>query len=310
MTTVENGVQIITEARYAIVAVYCLQLYEWFANGSKEIDLVHRSRWTSVKVGYLLCRYYPLAIWPFVMFAYVGRHTYEACLNIGLPVHALLAPCQLFPQGVMLMRAYAFCGRDKRILVLLLVCYAGLFAINIWSFCINFQIMPEVVYIAFGNTGCYPYYDTGAVGFRIGYSMLAATSMDVVSLAVVLVHCFRNNSREISLGRYIVDQGLLSFAFVIGLNVAAACIFFNRKSLHNGIGLPFILIISNLIACRIILNLRRRLSPTESEIEAAHSQIVREALMRLDEGSCDVWLMEGEVVDRYTTHTYRIATIS
>ncbi|KAF8075208.1 hypothetical protein FPV67DRAFT_1777900 [Lyophyllum atratum] len=296
--TLTVALEIITEARYAIVAVYCLQLYEWFATARQEVELVHSSRWTSVKVAYLLCRYYTLLIWPVVIYAYVGDHTFKLCSHLGAPVHALLAPCQLFPQAVMLMRAYAFCGRDKRILALLLVCYGGLAAVDIWSFFTHITILPEFVFIIVGNTGCYPYYGKGYMGFRIGYSMLAATLMDLVSLGIVLLYCFRHNTRQISLARYFVHQGLLSFGLIVVVNVATAGVFFDQDSPHNGLGLPFILIVSNLIACHRILDLRRKVMPTDSQIAMQHSEIVREGLRtRSYDAAHDDWLMQDEDIE-------------
>ncbi|KAG6909796.1 hypothetical protein DXG01_015289 [Tephrocybe rancida] len=291
-TTLLDAVLIIQEARYAIVAVYSLQVYEWFVTLDKEIDLVsanetrqryelvltainqiHKARWTSVKVTYLLCRYYTLFLWPIVMAAYCRAWSWNFCNRWGPPVHVLFMPCQLFPQGkpgeerhetctnparssfkrsaVMLMRAYAFSGRDKRILALLLTCYAGLCAVDIWSFCTHISTLPEILFLALGGTGCYPYYGVGYMGFRIGYSMLAATLMDLISLIIVLMHCSRNANREVSLARYFVNQGLVSFGLVIAVNIIAATFFFNQKSPHNGLGLPFIMVVSNLIACRV-----------------------------------------------------------
>ncbi|KAG6902343.1 hypothetical protein C0995_001140 [Termitomyces sp. Mi166 len=250
-TTLSDAVQIIREARYAIVAVYCLQLYEWFATLNKEIELIHKSRWTSVKVAYLLCRYYPLLLWPIVIVAYCGTWSYDFCSRFGPAVHVLFMPCQLFPQAVMLMRAYAFSGRDKRILALLLMCYAGLVVVDIWTFCTHISTIPEIVFVVLGGTGCYPYYGKGYMGFRIGYSMLAATLMDLVSLSIVLTVCLGKRNRGVSLARYFCKQGLIAFGLVIAVNVTAAGFFFNQSSPHNGLGLPFIMVVSNLIACRV-----------------------------------------------------------
>lgn len=288
-----TAIEIIIEGRYAIVAVSSLQLYEWFAAISMEVELVHGSRWSSVKIAYLLCRYYPLLLWPLVMMAYAGSYTWQACTRLGPAVYILLGPCQLFPQAVMLMRAYAFSGRDRRILVLLLTCYAGLVAVDIWSFCTHITVLPEIVYMLLGKTGCYPYFGKGFMGFRIGYSMVAATSMDLISLTIVLVHCVRTRTQEISLARYFVNQGLVSFGLALAVNIGAAGFFFNQKSPHNGLGLPFVLVVSNIIACRVILDLRRKVSPTDSELAYQHSHLVREALRTRSAGSShDGWLMQ------------------
>lgn len=45
-----------------------------------------------MKIGYLLCRYYPLFYYPVVLWAYCGNHQPALCKIVVRPVHALLAP--------------------------------------------------------------------------------------------------------------------------------------------------------------------------------------------------------------------------
>lgn len=103
----------IDQVRYSMVAMGALQIYEWLAGYvleyslcslpfmtllglislEQEIRLVHRNRWTLIKTLYMLCRYYPLLVWVVVLWAYVGNHSYELCMNAVHPAYALLAPC-------------------------------------------------------------------------------------------------------------------------------------------------------------------------------------------------------------------------
>ncbi|KAG6849472.1 hypothetical protein H0H93_008141 [Arthromyces matolae] len=252
-----DAIEIIQEARYAIAAVYCLQIYEWLSTLRNEIEVMHtRSRWTTVRVAYLICRYYPLLLWPVVIVAYCGTWSYQFCT-------------------VMLMRAYAFTGRDKRVLILLLGCFSGLLAVDIWAFCTDITTLPEIAFITMGGTGCFPYYGKGFLGFRIVFN--DGGYIDGSSLSDSLA-C-----------------GLKGFAFVIVANVIAAGLFFkyriipnftnqrsprdsSQNSPHNALGLPFALAISNLIACRVILGLRKKGMPTETLLNAQNSFLVRDAL--------------------------------
>lgn len=45
-----------------------------------------------MKIGYLLCRYYPLLYYPVVLWAYCGNYQPSFCKKVVRPVHALLAP--------------------------------------------------------------------------------------------------------------------------------------------------------------------------------------------------------------------------
>jgi len=268
----------INDARYAMAAMLALQLYEWLALLDKEIDLIYKSRLTKINVAYLLCRYYPAALWIVLMWAIVGDHPTNLCLRVVKPVNALLAPCQFISQGIMMMRAYAFTSRDYRVLVLLGFCYAILVGINIWVFCTNISV-PVELYAVLGETGCFPNYGLGFMALRIGYTILAATLMDLVSLTVVLVYCYKCRAREVSLGRYFVNQGLIAFAFVCVINIICVASYFRPPSYRSGTGLPMILVLPNIVACRVILQLRSRCLPSDTEISRRNSRLVREALI-------------------------------
>jgi hypothetical protein len=73
------------------------------------------------------------------------------------------------------MRAYAFTARNRRVLILLGVCYAILIGINIWVFCFHIDI-PVQLYIILGRTGCFPNYGVGVMAVRIGVSVIKALS--------------------------------------------------------------------------------------------------------------------------------------
>ncbi|EAU90383.1 hypothetical protein CC1G_00767 [Coprinopsis cinerea okayama7 len=301
------GANAIQEARYAIGAVYALQIYEWFTGLEKEIRLVYHAKWNSVKVAYLLCRYYPLLLWPVVMWAYLLDHPEALCARSGKPIHVLLAPCQFFPQAVMFMRAYAFSGRSSTVLAILSMCYVALVGVDLWAFCIGVKMPPKLFYWAFGGeSGCFPDYGSDVMGLRIGFSMLAAVLMDLVSLVTVLIYCKRESDhRGGSLTRYFIKQGLSSFVTVTVVNAAAAITFFKPPSYHTGVGLPLILVVPNLVACRVILQLRRKVSPTETELWREHSMLVNEALATTER---DMWLMDSEE-DLPSSHTHTLRTL-
>ncbi|TEB21960.1 hypothetical protein FA13DRAFT_1799296 [Coprinellus micaceus] len=298
LADLEWGLNSIQEARFALAAMYGLQVYEWFDCIGKEIKLIQRARWSSIKISYLLCRYYPLLCWPVVMWAYMGNHSSTTCAKVGKPVHILLFPYQCFSQGVMLMRAYAFTGRDRRVLMLLCTCYAILLGVNFWAFCTHLSMPPPEYFLFLGPMGCFPNYGSGVMAIRIGLSMLAATLMDLVSLITVLIYCKRQSAfKGGSLAEYFIGQGLGSFIIITIINVAAAIAFFKPPSFHSGLGIPLSVIVPNLIACRVILQLRRRVTLTPTELSRQYSAIVRFGLERMereDESERDVWLMDSE----------------
>ncbi|KAJ6581042.1 hypothetical protein B0H19DRAFT_491582 [Mycena capillaripes] len=286
LTPARNSIQIV---RNGVFAVYCLSIYEWFDTLPTELELIYPSRWNSVKVAYLLCRYYQLFVWPLVIFAYGPNHTAQTCAKLTQIVTAFLLPMQLFAPGVMLMRAYAFAGRSIRVLVLLLGCYATLVGIDIWFFCFNVVPMSDIAFEFLGGTGCFPDYTAAHGGTHLVIAMSASLVMDLVSLSIIATHCLRTHSTGGSLGRIFISQGLGAFGVVLIVHGIALGTYFSPQSFHNGIGLPYILIISNLMACRLILDLRRKAQPTETEILRQHSLLVDKAFE-----NTDLWVIEEE----------------
>ncbi|KAJ6485737.1 hypothetical protein C8R45DRAFT_828674 [Mycena sanguinolenta] len=294
-----NTIQII---RNGVYSVYCLALHEWL-----EMYAIYLSRWNSIKVAYLLCRYYHLLLWPLVIYAYGGNHTAQTCSKLTQIVTSLFLPMvrDLFPDyicltersnclpqqiytAVMLMRAHAFAGRNIRVLVLLLVFYAALTGINIWFFCFNVDVMADFVFELFNGTGCFPDYATNKGGEHLVLSQGASLIMDLVSLSIIIIYCLRTRSTRGSLGRLFISQGVSSNSSIVFVS-APSPLCWRPQGYHNGIGLLYILVISNLMACRIILDLRRKALPTETEILRQHSFLVDQALE-----SSDLWVIEED----------------
>ncbi|KAJ6605827.1 hypothetical protein B0H10DRAFT_601946 [Mycena sp. CBHHK59/15] len=276
-----NSIQIV---RAGVIAVYCLSIYEWLETLSDEVDLVYPSRWNSVKLAYFLCRYYPLLVWPTVIYAYVENHTAQTCAKLTPAVSYALLPMQSFAQGVMLMRAYAFAGRNVKILFVLCSCYAGLLGVNIWFFCTQVVPLPDETYEILGGTGCFPDYAASGGTLHLIVGMAAAILMDLVSLSIIAIYCLRKRSIQGSLGRTFINQGLFAFGVVIAVQSVSLGTYFNPAGYHNGVGLPYILVIPNLIACRLILDLRRKALPTETQILRRNSLLVDNAF-----ASSDLW---------------------
>ncbi|KAH7928472.1 hypothetical protein BV22DRAFT_1030786 [Leucogyrophana mollusca] len=78
--------------RNGFVAVYALQVYEWLLMLDDEYTLIHRSAWTSIKVAYLVCRYYPLLVFPFQLWGWMGDHAPRVCQRVIHPLYATLIP--------------------------------------------------------------------------------------------------------------------------------------------------------------------------------------------------------------------------
>lgn len=180
-------VNLIQLGRYPIIAITWITFYEWILTMGMEVELIHQKKWTSVKIAYLLCRYYPMIYFPVLSWAYVGNHDPRLCPHVVVPLQILQAPLQIIPHAVMMMRAYAFTGRNRKILIGLSLLYIALIAVNLRVFITENTLPSEGFYDILGPMGCFPNYGIPSMAARMGYVMIAAVVTDGVSLAVILV---------------------------------------------------------------------------------------------------------------------------
>lgn len=290
------------DARYGLLAAETLILCEWLNCLHDEISLVLRSPWSSVKMAYLTCRYYPLVYWPIISWAYVKNHQPKLCEKLARPAHGFALPLILAAQAVLLMRAYAFAGRHWAVGALLSTCYAFVVGTHIWFFLINIPtvtVSPEA-YPAidmFGGIGCFVDYRARTLGGRLFLAMLAVVFTDIVSLTIVIICCIRRPSRQTPLGRYFLRQGLGAFTVTSLISGVALGLYFSAHSSYGGSSLPLVFLIPDLVACRLILQLRRRVIPSETQISRQNSRIIRDALSSRTTNrqlATDVWVMEPD----------------
>ncbi|KAH6915796.1 hypothetical protein BKA70DRAFT_470338 [Coprinopsis sp. MPI-PUGE-AT-0042] len=287
----------IATARYSILAVQAIQIYEWIVNIREEFRLVTHSAWSSVKVTYLLCRYYPLIFWPIMEWAFVGNHDPRLCQSLVGPIHGLFGFLSLPAGAVLFLRAYAFSGRDRGVLVMLSLSYLFVVGTHVWMFLIDVphfgtaanNRLEQVV----GGIGCFPDYRTFALGKRLWVAMLASFIMNLMSLVIVVYYCLRRYNGQTSLGRYFLKQGLNVFAYTSAVALVSIVFYFKGPGGGNAIGLPIIFVLPDMLACRLILELRSRAVLTESQISRLNSRIVRDALDPPDRRPrTDIWVIE------------------
>ncbi|CAK5273779.1 unnamed protein product [Mycena citricolor] len=280
---IEVATESIALTRWSVVAVYCIALCEWLHALPKEVDLIWPSRWNSIKLAYFLCRYYSVLTWPIVIYAYVLDHSIQTCSRLTHAVNYTLLPMQCFAHAVMLMRAYGFTGRNRKALVLLCTCLAGLIGVNVWFFCVDVPQLADLVYEVLGGTGCFPDYSATSDNLRIGLEMAAAVFMDLISLLVIVLYRIQKGRFQGSLSRVFVNQGLLAFGCMLAVNATALGSYYNPDLYHNGMALPYILILPNVVACRVIISLRTKARPSETELDRQHSALIEDELANYDD---------------------------
>ncbi|THV03818.1 hypothetical protein K435DRAFT_238694 [Dendrothele bispora CBS 962.96] len=282
------GGSIIASARYSAIAVYTLCVYDWILSIADEYKLIWKAPLTTMKTAYLVCRYYPLLIFPVYLWVWLNNHSQDFCQRALHPLYGAITIFPVSAQAVVLMRTYAFTGRERKILYSLCACYLSLAGAEIWLFGYWF-ILESSAFQLFGKSGCFAN-DSGAVGLEFHYGsatascvvLFAAFLMDVLMMGTVFMHCLRNRSFEGALGKFFVLQGFAAFVVMSALSLTAAITYAQTARQYDGVVMPFLLMVPDVLACRLILSLRKRVSPTESFFIKEQSRLIRDALGALE----------------------------
>jgi hypothetical protein len=277
-------------ARDMIVAAYALQVYDWLLCLSDEYLYIHKARWSSIKIAYLFCRYYPLFVWPMMIWGWVGDHTIPVCNKVMLPLHILSSFCPTAAQAVFIIRTYAFTGRNKVMLAFLTACWMALYGYLLWVPIGTFRFYDEWSR-NFGNSACFgaPYSRAGN-----GKDILPHGRIDVVAIyhlcnfsfdsmmtVIVLVHCVRSRNIRGPVGKVFVQQGLIAYVMLSAITLPTAALYFGSERGWDSISL-FLTVATCVIACQLILTLKRRANPTPTSQDRELSDIVRGAMGRLE----------------------------
>ncbi|KAH9032836.1 hypothetical protein EDB84DRAFT_1489935 [Lactarius hengduanensis] len=247
-----SNLDLLAVARYTLTYVVCF--YDWVTS------FVFSAPWNIVKVAYLFCRYYPLAVAPFHFWGFLGDHEQHVCESYLHALSACTIPPPLFTlamsvvSSVLLMwRTYAFSGRKKGILAVL-------------SITLSTLIILSPLFLVVERTSC------------LGITDPPTINIVQVASGIPGSHCFRQRRTLGPLSQSILKQGIYIYIFMTILNMLTFGTFFSSRVLYQAraVGPWFAYILPSALV--IVLMLRRKASPTETKLRSRYSHIVNEAL--------------------------------
>jgi len=168
-----------------------------------------------------------------------------------------------------------------------------------WLFGTQFILVKEL-YEILGNSGCFANdkqaekvaYAKGN-SLQTGLVLLGTFVMDFLMMGMVILHCFRIRSTQGPLGRVFLVQATSVFVMMSILNLFVAMVYFNSDRQYDGLGFPFVMVLPDIFACRLILLLRERAYTNECPGVKEQSRLVREALDVLDRQGKNEWDLGG-----------------
>ncbi|KAH9054007.1 hypothetical protein EDB83DRAFT_1154547 [Lactarius deliciosus] len=304
------GLHAVATWRYSMIAAYVVCFYDWIISLDQEVALIYPAPWNGVKAAYLFCRYYPMAIAPFHLWGLVGNHEQSVCESYYHVLYACAMPTLLSAQFILMLRTYAFSGRKTRILVVLSITYLGLAGVIIWVLCKKLTL-GHLFFVTKRNA-CFAISDQPHVtvpvagvsqgmrapapfAYHIGMISVLATFFDCLNILVVLWHWVRGRDTFGPLGKSFLKQGMLVYVVMTALNALSMCAFLSSYLALHGLAASALIayIMPSALACRLVLMLRQKASPTDTKLRLEYSHMVDDALEMIAMGRCPEEMSEG-----------------
>ncbi|KAL0951588.1 hypothetical protein HGRIS_008269 [Hohenbuehelia grisea] len=247
-------------------AMYAVVLWDWVTTLPREWRFVWRTHWTPVKVAYLFCRYWVIAVIPYLLYCFVLDHSRETCERIyRIPV-ALAMWTQVGSESVLLIRTYAFFNRNIYILWFLICSISGVVAYQLYVDTSQMLLLP---FIKPDRGPCLPMskpHSAHLLGFFIAPLMFdtLVTFMTIWKAFDIRRH---NGGPSSPLIQTFLREGVFYYLLISIANLVNGVFYLQPRQVISAINIPLSVMLAPVLACRLILDLRERGSET-----VAHSE--------------------------------------
>ncbi|KAJ7754952.1 hypothetical protein DFH07DRAFT_822267 [Mycena maculata] len=267
-------------------AMYAVVIWDWLISLPREYKFVWKTHWTPVKMAYLFCRYWVIAVVPYLLYCFVLDHSLETCQKIyKIPV-ALALWNQVGSESVLLIRTYAFFNRNVYILWFLLCAMAGVVAYQLYVDTSQMLLLPFFK-PPFDRGPCFPRskpHSAHLLGFFVRSSVISlhppSTStlvqiapllFDTIVTAMTVWKAFtirrRNGGPNSRLIQTFIREGVFYYILISIANLINGIFYLQPRQVISAINIPLSVMMGPVLACRLILDLRERGSETVSHSE-------------------------------------------
>lgn len=222
------------------------------------MNLVRTPGTSRAKIAYLFCRYWPLVTYPITLWVQVLDHDRSLCESIFRIPMFLTIPNLGTAAGVLVLRIYAFTGGKSFVVAFLTLCFVVVAGYQAFVASARAMLIPK------GN-GCFPV-DTGTAKHLSGYFLAALLFDCTVTLTFTIYAARIVKLRYSELSRFtriFIREGAAYFLAISVINIINAGFNFQPVLPEQTVNVPMSLLLPNLLACRLVLNLRNAVSSGE-----------------------------------------------
>ncbi|CCL98088.1 uncharacterized protein FIBRA_00082 [Fibroporia radiculosa] len=247
-------------------AMYAVVVWDWLLALPKEWRFIWKTSWTPVKVAYLFCRYWVLAVGPVLLWAFVSNHSWQTCERIyRIPV-AMAMWNQAAAETILLIRTYAFFNRNNYILALLVSALGGVVAYQLYVATTEMLLLSFVPLSATMGP-CFPRSKPGSadlLGFFVA-PLMYDTMVTIMTIGKAIAIRRRSGGPNSRLIQTFIREGVFYYLLISVANLVNGIFYLQPRQVMSAICIPLSVMLAPILACHLILDLRERGSETVSQ---------------------------------------------
>ncbi|KAJ7040288.1 hypothetical protein C8F04DRAFT_1083059 [Mycena alexandri] len=231
-------------------------VWDWLISLPREWRFVWKTHWTPVKMAYLFCRYWVIAVVPYLLYSFVMDHSLETCQKIyKIPV-ALALWNQVGSESKHLHLVVSICA------------ISGVVAYQLYVDTTQMDLLPFVK----------PPFDSSCVFQRLAPSSFQHAVLQIAPLLFDTIVTFmtiwkaftirrRNGGPNSRLIQTFLREGVFYYILISIANLINGIFYLQPRQVISAINIPLSVMMGPVLACRLILDLRERGSETVSHSE-------------------------------------------
>ncbi|KAJ6609373.1 hypothetical protein B0H10DRAFT_2166352 [Mycena sp. CBHHK59/15] len=232
-------------------------IWDWLISLPREWRFVWKTHWTPVKMAYLFCRYWVIAVVPYLLYCFVMDHSLGTCQKIYKVPVALALWNQV---GSECLNIY--------VLWFLLSAISGVVAYQLYVDTTQMLLLPFFK-PPFDRGPCFPMSKPHSAHLLV--VQIAPLLFDTIVTAMTVWKAFtirrRNGGPNSRLIQTFLREGVFYYILISIANLINGIFYLQPRQVISAINIPLSVMMAPVLACRLILDLRERGSETVSHSE-------------------------------------------
>ncbi|KAI0786573.1 hypothetical protein C8Q75DRAFT_258062 [Abortiporus biennis] len=210
------------------------------------------------------CRYWVIAVTPYLLWALCKDHAFDECRKIFQIPLMLAMVNQVSAEVILLIRTYTFFGRNIYLLALLIAALVGVVAYRVYV------VISEIVILPFPDSQfqfqvgpCLPMSKQHPKAHLLGFCIAPLMYVTIITLATVgkaiAIRC-QSCGHSSKLLRTFLREGVFYYIIFLIAQLINGIFYLQPGQSISAICIPLSVMLSPVVACRLILDLRARTS--------------------------------------------------